>query len=143
MLFYRLSFSFLTSGNWAQEFGPKLNIVLENNYVPRPYFLWGPTKTYWTWNCGVHAKRNTHARNRRIPPRIVFTYKYNDQRRLAAQKVPAQQIVNNTTKLLVLTITHGSSYTFCQFYLRVFNQINISVFYKPYHLSWYVSLIED
>ena len=40
LLFYRLSFSFLTSGNWAQEFGPKLNIVLENNFVPRPYYFW-------------------------------------------------------------------------------------------------------
>ena len=28
MLFYRLSFSFLTSGNWAQEFGP-IVIILE------------------------------------------------------------------------------------------------------------------
>ena len=60
-----------------------------------------------------------------MPPHVVFSYKYDNQQWIAAKLVPARQTVNNTTKLPVVTIHRGSSYTCCQIYVHVFNQINI------------------
>ena len=69
--------------------------------------------------CGVHVK------HKHTPAIDRFSYKY--QQCLTAQLVPARQTVNNITKLPVLTIPRGSSYTCCQIHLRVFNRINICI----------------
>lgn len=93
--------------------------------------------------CGVHLKCK-HVLNRWIGfLRAVLSYKYDYWWRLWAQSVLAWRTVNNTTKLPVLTISRGSSYTCCQIYLCVFLTEWISIFYKPDHCCGTYLLIKD